>query len=307
MERQFYSNGKLLLTGEYVVLDGGLGLALPTIYGQFLKVIKTTTETLAWKSIDAQGKIWFETSFTVPELSGFKKSTASTPRNVLRTILSEARKLNAAFLNGGNGFEIETRLTFPRNWGLGSSSTLINNIAKWAQVDAYALLQNSFGGSGYDIACANHDLPILFQIKNGMPHIEEIVFRPPFIDHLYFVYLNKKQNSHHGIRRYRKLNFNRPQILERISKITLEISSCSTLQTFIAAIEIHEKLLSGILNLPTVKENLFPDYLGAIKSLGAWGGDFVLATGDEKCIDYFNKKGYETVIPYSKMILYGEK
>jgi len=30
----FYSNGKLLITGEYLVLDGAKALALPTKYGQ---------------------------------------------------------------------------------------------------------------------------------------------------------------------------------------------------------------------------------------------------------------------------------
>ena len=34
----FYSNGKVLLTGEYAVLNGSLSLALPSIYGQYLEV-----------------------------------------------------------------------------------------------------------------------------------------------------------------------------------------------------------------------------------------------------------------------------
>ena len=39
METQtFYSNGKLLITGEYVVLDGAKALALPTKFGQSLLV-----------------------------------------------------------------------------------------------------------------------------------------------------------------------------------------------------------------------------------------------------------------------------
>ena len=39
METQtFYSNGKLLITGEYVVLDGAKALALPTKFGQSLVV-----------------------------------------------------------------------------------------------------------------------------------------------------------------------------------------------------------------------------------------------------------------------------
>ena len=36
MKKTFYSNGKLLITGEYVVLDGAKALALPTKYGQNL-------------------------------------------------------------------------------------------------------------------------------------------------------------------------------------------------------------------------------------------------------------------------------
>jgi hypothetical protein len=51
------------------------------------------------------------------------------------------------------GYNITTHLNFPKKWGLGTSSTLINNIAQWLQIDAFTLLNNSFGGSGYDIAC----------------------------------------------------------------------------------------------------------------------------------------------------------
>ena len=31
---RFYSNGKLLITGEYVILDGALSLAVPSLLGQ---------------------------------------------------------------------------------------------------------------------------------------------------------------------------------------------------------------------------------------------------------------------------------
>ena len=36
--KYFYSPGKLLLTGEYVVLDGAKSLAIPTIFGQSLNI-----------------------------------------------------------------------------------------------------------------------------------------------------------------------------------------------------------------------------------------------------------------------------
>ena len=34
--------------------------------------------------------------------------------------------------------------------------------------------------------------------------------------------------------------------------------------------------MSELLDTKTIKELLFPDFSGTIKSLGAWGGDFVL-------------------------------
>ena len=37
----FYSNGKLLLTGEYLVIDGAKALAIPTQKGQSLSVKET--------------------------------------------------------------------------------------------------------------------------------------------------------------------------------------------------------------------------------------------------------------------------
>jgi hypothetical protein len=37
--------------------------------------------------------------------------------------------------------------------------------------------------------------------------------------------------------------------------------------------------------------------------LGAWGGDFVLATGGEKEKQYFIQKGFTTVLSYAEMIL----
>jgi hypothetical protein len=55
--------------------------------------------------------------------------------------------------------------------------------------------------------------------------------------------------------------------------------------------------------MKTVKEALFPDFKGIIKSLGAWGGDFVLVISKENPNEYFIAKGYETIIPYDQMIL----
>lgn len=303
--RHFYSHGKLLITGEYAILDGAMGLAIPTTFGQSLSVIETNLKKLEWKSLDEQGNIWFESNLTFEKFTSDqtlveKTATAAT----LSRILREARKLNPDFLDSKGGYSVETKLEFSRAWGLGSSSTLINNIALWAQVDPYELLWNSFGGSGYDIACARHEKSILYKIQDSNPVVTEIEFHPPFSSHLYFVHLGKKQNSREGISHYRKMGFNTPKLVSKITEITKNIVNCKSLSTFEFMLREHEQLLSETLQLSTVKETLFPDYDGVVKSLGAWGGDFVLVTGDNKSIQgYFTSKGYHTIIPFDKMVL----
>jgi len=318
MTTSFYSNGKLLITGEYLVLDGALSLAIPTIYGQSLTVRPISEKQLVWKSLDERGRIWFGESyklhasgeddklFEITTLPIDNKGSVPTSENrsvsdTLSCILTEARKLNPQFLTGNHGYEVTTSLNFPRDWGLGSSSTLINNIAQWAKIDAYALLWNSFGGSGYDIACARHNTPITYQLKDEQPKVSHAPFYPPYKNELYFIHLNKKQNSKDGIAHYkgRELKIHAP--ISQINSITQRILTSTKLPQFEKLITKHEDILSEILNVPPVKQRLFPDFKGAIKSLGAWGGDFIIATGNKNTPQYFNDKGFSTVIPYSRM------
>ena len=68
----------------------------------------------------------------------------------------------------------------------------------------------------------------------------------------------------------------------------------------------HENLVSKTLNLPSVKEQYFSDFNGSIKSLGAWGGDFVLAASPmnaEEVQNYFKEKGCDSCISYTDFIL----
>ncbi len=313
MER-FYSNGKLLLTGEYLVLDGALSLAIPTKYGQSLNIEPIEASKLIWKSLDEKENVWFEDEFLIDEIT-----SSLAPRNDISDrlvqILNVAKKLNPDFLNTKNGFKITTKLDFPRQWGLGTSSTLINNIAQWANVDAYLLLEKSFGGSGYDIACAQYSNPITYKLLNNLDKISrdirnnkkrsivEIDFNPSFKAHLYFVYLNQKQNSRDGIAQYKNNTSDLSESILAISTITQNIISCKTLDQFILLIEKHENIVSKIIYQNPVKELLFSDFNGGIKSLGAWGGDFVLVASKDNPTDYFKKKGYQTVISFQEMIL----
>jgi len=313
MTQQLYSNGKLLLTGEYAVLDGALSFALPTKYGQTLAINELDSPILLWTSLDEKGESWFHTSLDLDlfrnsetEVSNELENLAASKDRVsemLLRILLEAKKLNPDFLMGEIGYEVKTTLSFPREWGLGSSSTLINNIAQWAKVDPFALLSKTFNGSGYDIACAQHYHPILYQVKDGEHFIREIEFNPPFKDALYFVHLNRKQNSREGITRYKEMEFDKETLIRTISELTRECIRCIEIRRFKELMDTHELLLADILKLIPVKEKLFQDFKGSVKSLGAWGGDFVLAIGDNNTPDYFIKKGYKTVIPYKEMIL----
>ena len=308
--KEFYSNGKLLLTGEYFVLDGAKSLAVPTKCGQDLTIESINEPQLIWNSFTNEGECWLEAIFDLPKLRLFSATFEAeedggndTLAEKLKDILVETRKLNPSFLNSEKGFSVKTNLTFPKNWGLGTSSTLINNISNWSEVNPYKLLQNTFGGSGYDIACAENDTPILYTKNSVEPLVEKIDFNPTFKDQLYFVYLNKKQNSREGIQRFKALKGNLTTEITQISKLTDEFVKCTNLTDFEKVMKEHEQIVSKTIQLKTVQEELFSDYFGQTKSLGAWGGDFILATGNENTPNYFNKKGFYTVIPYQDLIL----
>lgn len=306
----FYSNGKLLLTGEYLVLEGAKALALPTKMGQNLEVTTINENQLIWGSFTNTNECWFEAVFELPKLrlisATFKSESegnAETIAETLLEILHEAKRMNPNFLNSKNGFMVKTCLTFPRNWGLGSSSTLLNSIASWAKVNAFQLLWNSFKGSGYDIACAQNNTPIFYQLLDKKPMVENVDFNPSFKENLFFVYLNQKQDSKKGIAKFKESGNNFQNEIERISKISDEFLHSKNILDFEKLMIEHEQIISSIIKLKPVKQAIFPDYFGEIKSLGAWGGDFVLATGNENSINYFKNKGFETVLNYSEIIM----
>lgn len=308
----YYAHGKLLLTAEYFVLDGAKALAVPTKFGQSLEIVSTsTTDNLTWKSFDSDKKTWFEGIFDSKSLKLLASEDEKTG-SMLSKILQTARNLNPQFSNFN--YAIETHLTFPRQWGLGTSSTLIYNISQLFGVNPYTLLNDTFGGSGYDIACAGVNSAIFYQLGEGEPIVENAFFEPFFKDNLYFIYLGKKQNSREGIARYRDKTINIPphreigtsQYFDDISAISDAFCIVFDLKSFEKLVFEHERLVASVIELPTVKSLYFTDYWGEIKSLGAWGGDFVLATSDrtlEETKVYFNKKGFDTILQYSEMIL----
>ncbi len=276
MKRTFYSNGKLLLSGEYVVLDGALALAIPTKFGQSMIVEPLTEPKLTWKSYDSNNSAWFTEEFSLEDKLLKQLHHGNDISNRLFQILNTAKQLNPDFLNETYGFKVESQMSFPKSWGLGSSSTLINNIANWAKVDAYHLLEHTFGGSGYDIACAQFDSAITYQLKSSLNpvkdqkrEITQVDFNPKFKDCIYFVYLNKKQDSRKGIQHYKEYKSNLSKEISEINTITSKLINCEHLDEFEALISLHEVIISSIIKQQPIQDQLFRDFNGCIKSLGA--------------------------------------
>lgn len=306
MSKTYRSNGKLLLTAEYAVLNGAQALAIPTKYGQSLRVEANDSNIINWKSYNELGEVWFKCYISFNEIatSDRKSQSRNDIKGRLIQILKATQSLNPEFLNSGQGYDITTLQDFNRLWGLGTSSTLINNIANWANIDAYELLQKTFGGSGYDIACAQNDTPITFQLQsNQNPLVESVEFQPKFKHQLYFVYLNKKQNSRDGISAYKKHGKINSDFIIDINVITEAMMACKSLSAFESLIETHENIISNLIEQDPIKKRLFSDFDGAIKSLGAWGGDFVLVACKSNSTAYFKAKGFNTIIPYVDMVL----
>ncbi|HUM52236.1 MAG TPA: GYDIA family GHMP kinase [Chitinophagales bacterium] len=297
-QNQFHANGKLLLTGEYFILDGAVGLALPTKFGQTLTIEPSEEKGITWKSLDHENNIWFEAKFN--ESLEIISATDNEVATTLKNILSHCNLTTYYLL-------LTTKLDFPQNWGLGSSSTLISLLAQYANIDPYELLAKTFGGSGYDIACATAKSAIIYQLNSHESRITtEINFNPSFKENLYFVYLGKKQNSREGIRHYKNLTIDKTEYIEQISNITKKIIEANELDEFCYYLDVHENIVANVLNLPKVKDIYLADFPGSIKSLGAWGGDFILVASDENLLTinkYFTDKGFPVILSYNEMIL----
>ena len=310
----YQAHGKFLLTGEYLVLKGALALALPLKLGQSLQVSLADTDThyLHWIA-QQPDKPWFSVLFDTETLQPiFTDDQAKAEK--LSSILKAVRQLkpNAFF---GSDIHFRTHLDFNPEWGLGSSSTLIANLARWADVNPYQLLKLTFGGSGYDIACATAEGPIYYQVRAEVPEpvegptptVKPIDFHPPFAEHLFFVYQGQKQSSSKEIKAFlAKANpIDLQKDIEAISEISRSVPQCQNLDEFGLLMQCHERIIARCIGQEPVQKR-FPDFEGVLKSLGAWGGDFILAATkwDESQVKaYFKEKGLEVVFGYKEMVL----
>ena len=128
------------------------------------------------------------------------ESSDTTTANFLQQLLINAKEIKKPSINFSG--EVTTKLDFPRNWGFGSSSTLISCVAQWFIIDPFKLHFSISNGSGYDIACANSKSAITYSINNKTPLIHSISWKPSFNESLFFVHLNNKQNSANEVAKY---------------------------------------------------------------------------------------------------------
>ncbi len=320
MIQKFNSHGKFLLTGEYLVLKGALALALPLKLGQSLEVeeLDSSNNRLHWEAFRPEGK-WFSATLNRETLEIIDCDNHPKAEK-LTQILKIVKQLNPNAFEG-NDLKLTTRLGFDPNWGLGSSSTLISNLARWANVNPYELLKPTFGGSGYDLACAKAGQPIYYQLagfdcfvprdakqqSEPIPKVEPVDFNPSFAENLFFVYQGQKQSSSKEIKAF--LEKTDPVGLQKdmdsVSWITRAVPQCQNLGEFGMLMQCHERIIARCIGQEPVQKR-FPDFNGTLKSLGAWGGDFVLAATewDESHVrGYFQEKGLEVVLKYQDLVL----
>jgi hypothetical protein len=299
--QHFSAYGKFLITGEYAVLDNVTALAVPLKLKQHLEVTTLQNKEIHWKSYDGDGSLWFELKSNLNEIYGqhtFKDPVAAKLAQILRSAQSLNSKLKIE-----QGFSAVTRLDFNRKYGMGTSSTLISLIAQWTGCDVYKLQFACFGGSGYDIACANARRALVYNYNDSDPIVKPFVFDPQIKEKLFLVYLNEKQNSRDSIARFD------PNLLTTDLKQTLNemperfIKAGNNLDIFNALIDEHESIISQLVNLQPVKQRLFSDFAGSVKSLGGWGGDFVMATGGKEQRKYFKNKGYDVIIEWDDVVM----
>ena len=302
----FYSNGKLLITAEYLVLKGALSLAVPTQYGQSLAVYHKVGESMTWQAFENETQ-WLNFQLSLDEITN-PTSELPSEKTFIAELLNQALILNPNLING-SAFRFETHLNFNREWGLGSSSTLINNVAQWAQIDAFDLLSRVSKGSGYDVACAQNNTPILFQRLKNKIWTEACLFSPAFKDQIYFLYLGKKQKTESEVKRFLAEKRDYYQEIQEISGLSLHLLDAESSIDFDKIINEHEMITSNILGIPSIKKLAFSDFEGSIKSLGAWGGDFAMVRSDwdkKTLTNYFRLKGLSTLIPWDNIVLEDE-
>lgn len=282
----FFAPGKLLLSAEYAVLQGAKAIAVPTFQGQHLSVQEIEGSKIRYTALDQSGKAWLD----------FNLGEAQNPEEKL------VEGIIAANISLGDtkGLQLTSRLDFPREWGLGSSSTFISLLAQWLETDVWPLFFEHLKGSGYDVAVAQSKSCIQYELKAAQQPSWETVAIPEFFKDTGLLYLGQKQNSAKEVKRFLAQN-QAPELVAQISKLSDRLLSLRDLNELEAWMGEHEELSAQLIGLEPVPPRVLPEFTGAAKSLGAWGGDFLWFSRMENK-ERFAAAGFDQVFPFSHLV-----
>ena len=302
-----YARGKLLISAEYMVLHGANALAVPLQMGQMLKRIRSEDERkFTWKAFD-RNKLWF--TVTIDPLHMKVLSTDDPPRaRYLCKMFKACIEMMPSFQEDLFKWNVETHLEFSPEWGFGSSSTLTALLSEWAEVNPLDLHFMTSEGSGFDVACAIADGPVQYRLRDGEPHYKHVPFHPPFKDHLYFAWLGTKQPTATHLGDIAGRLQPGYEVIHRFSLLTEEMTRAGELDYFQSLMEEHEELLSGLLGIRKVSESRFPGLQGSVKSLGAWGGDFVMIAStlpEQELYDYLYHLNIQVIFRFQDLVYEG--
>lgn len=297
---RIFSPGKLMLTSEYVAVDGALVLAVPTKLGQefFFDESDDGKSLIYWNAYH-QDQLWLKTVIDYKTWTIFETNDQKASEFILK-VLKNVQKLSEIKFKTDNSYHLKTNLQFPSDFGLGSSSTLMSNLGEWAIIDPFVLNETSLGGSGYDVAVAKEKSAILYSRFPERVY-EKVIFDPPFKDELIFIHLNQKQDTREGIEHYRS-KAKSQALINEYSDLTKSILKSKDVVEFSQLMTVHEQKLSNFLGVPTVKEKYFQNCPSFVKSLGAWGGDFVLTSKFGDYDVYFKGQGFDKIFSWQDLI-----
>ena len=300
-DNQLHANGKLLISGEYLVLTGANALAFPVRFGQSIQIIQNENKLLNWTSVDSSAT-WFSGEFE-PETIKSLRTTDKRISDYLTKLLKAARRLNPLFLADPNGVIVTVKANYPLEWGLGSSSTLIALVAGWAGVDKFKLFGMISKGSGYDVACADKESLIIFQLCDGKGFITPLQPGKALLNHTCFAYLGRKQESDSEVSSFlSRRNYSQSDV-DRISEISLLICKSDDPSLLCSLVDEHEEILSRILKKERIAKR-FPGFPGSIKSLGAWGGDFAMFVSPMKnheIKNWLEQAGFDVIFTFNEL------
>jgi mevalonate kinase len=298
----YRANGKLLLTGEYLVLHGAKAIAMPLNVGQKMVVsYDDSTQNIRWQALYGD-QIWFSCELDSADFSVLATTDPEKATTLVRILLA-IRSLNPDFsLAPGTSFK--TTIEANPEWGLGSSSTLLSLLSQFVNVDPFVLNEMVFQGSGFDIACATAAGPI-FYTRNQMAVLISLDY--PFADRLFLVYSGQKKGTAQEVRLFLKEKQVSEFQIAEMSALSEEFAICCNQDDFNRLVQIHEAIIGKLIGETPVQKEFFGDFDGAIKSLGAWGGDFFLASASKwtfgEVTKYFENKGLTTVFKWDDLIL----